>query len=62
MHQNQMAIADAEMYREVIREQEEAKHKSQITLLNNQVQSLKQIIEIMEKETARSNENAVMFN
>ena len=62
MHQNQMAIADAEKYREVIREQEEAKHKSQLTLLNNQVQSLKQIIEIMEKETARSNEVGVMFN
>ncbi len=55
-----MALSEQLHYREMVREQEEAKLVSQVGLLTNQVQSLKQIIEIMEKETARSNDTGII--
>lgn len=60
IHQNQVALSEQLHYREMVREQEEAKLVSQVGLLTNQVQSLKQIIEIMEKETARSNDTGII--
>lgn len=56
MHQNQIAISDQLHYKELVREQEEGKMRGQVSLLQNQVASLKQIVEIMEKETARNDD------
>lgn len=60
MHQNQQALAEQLHYREMVREQEDQKSRSQVALLTNQVTSLKQIIEIMEKEAARSNDHMLV--
>ena len=60
-HQQQVAKAesDALHYKEVTREQEEQKVRSQVNLLNNQVKSLKQIVEIMEKEISRPSTDSI---
>eukprot|EP00353_Schmidingerella_taraikaensis_P004584 CAMPEP_0185570984 /NCGR_PEP_ID=MMETSP0434-20130131/3080_1 /TAXON_ID=626734 ORGANISM="Favella taraikaensis, Strain Fe Narragansett Bay" /NCGR_SAMPLE_ID=MMETSP0434 /ASSEMBLY_ACC=CAM_ASM_000379 /LENGTH=68 /DNA_ID=CAMNT_0028186215 /DNA_START=683 /DNA_END=889 /DNA_ORIENTATION=- len=58
-HQNHIALSEQLHYREMVREQSEAKLQSQVALLTNQVQSLKQIIEIMEKEASRVDPTAL---
>ena len=54
-HRTQVAKAESEAlyYKELEKNQDNLKLKNQVNLLTNQVKSLKQIIEIMEKEVSR---------
>ena len=54
-HRTQVARAESEAlyYKELEKSQDNLKLKNQANLLTNQVKSLKQIIEIMEKEVSR---------